>query len=253
MKADRHLQVLNGFPEADKDGVVEVLPAARHHIRRQKHPHAALLFRPHHFVSRAVRVNQGDMRDRIQPLFILATEIDDPAVVGPGVGGSEFRVGDPALPGDADGGVEEGDINALTVHDPEPRDRVIAARRTAIGIGTLAWGEKGFGLFGVRAHPTQRAQRAANDVQRLVVEHEDFPAVVVMFEAYGPISILRVDILLPGIEWLQHMTVSIHNRTQTFRRHTAPPVGDVLLYCPAPQAVKKSASPTCLPISFPIT
>ena len=193
------------------------------------------------------------MRDGIQPFFILATEVDDPAVIRPRVGGGEFRVGDPTFPDDANGGVEEGDINALAVHDSETRDRIIAARRTAVRIGALARREKSFGLCGVRAHPAQRAQGSANDVQGLVVEHEDFPAVVVMFEAHGPVSILRINIFLPGIEWLQHMAVSIHNRSRTLRRHITPPHCVMFPFTSPRLTLSRNRPPTRVPISFPIT
>lgn len=69
----------------------------------------------------------------------------------------------------------------------------------------------------LRAHTAQCADRAANDIHGFVVEHEDLPAVVIMLQACGVISIFRIDTCLIDIDPFQHTTVSGHDPAPVVR------------------------------------
>src|SRR3954462_16024743 len=109
-----------------------MLPATRHHIGRKIDAHTTIFLGANGFFDRSFWINQRNVRDWEQTLLVVTTEIDQPAVIRAGVRSREFGIIHPPFPENADGWVKESDINALFVHDLQPRFGVIAPRGAAI-------------------------------------------------------------------------------------------------------------------------
>jgi hypothetical protein len=133
-------------PEAGEPGVVEVPSVAGRDVRREEDPDAAVLAGPDGLLDGAVGIEQGDVRDRVQATRIGLAELDQPSVVGAGVGGGQAGIRDVPFPADADGRIEEHAVDPLGVHHGEPRVRVVAAGRAALRVGDLAPGEQALGV-----------------------------------------------------------------------------------------------------------
>ena len=66
VERDRHLEILHRLPEPGERGVVEVTAAPGRDVRREEHAHAPLRAGAQRLRDRALGVQQGDVRDRVQ-------------------------------------------------------------------------------------------------------------------------------------------------------------------------------------------
>jgi hypothetical protein len=83
-----------------------MLPAARHHIGGKIDANAPIFLGANGFFDRSFWINQRNVRDWEQTLLVVATEIDQPAVIRTGVRSRELGITHPPFPENADGGVE---------------------------------------------------------------------------------------------------------------------------------------------------
>src|SRR5262249_3646082 len=72
-----------------------------------------------------------------QAVFVLGAEIDDPAVVRPGVGERELKIFGLTLPGQPDARVQDGGAQPLAVQQRDPLFRVHRAERRRLDVGFL--------------------------------------------------------------------------------------------------------------------
>ena len=128
------------------------------------------------------------MGDRVEPPAIHLAELDQPAVVGAGVGGGQRGVRHVAFPADPDGGIEQHTVDALAVHHGKPGVRVVAARRAALRVGDLTAGEE---PRGVHLDAAQRAELPAQCLQRSAVDDQHLVALVVVADPDGAVSVHR--------------------------------------------------------------
>ena len=156
------------------------------------------------------------MRDRVQALRIGLAELDQPAIVGPGVGGGQCGVGDVSFPADADRRVEQDAVDALGIHHAQGALRIVTAGRAALGVGHLPLGQQ---VLHVHLDAAERAELASQCLQRSAVDQEHLVAVRVRVDADGPIPIRRVEVPDPGVGGLQHVTVGIDDSSRGGGRH----------------------------------
>jgi hypothetical protein len=209
-EADRHVEVRDRVVEPGQRRVVQPPAAARLRVGRQIDPHAAVAPRPFRFLHRHVGIGEVDVRHRHQPLAVVGAEIHDVAVVGAGEGGGDLGVLHVAFPEDADGGVEQGDVDLLLVQHLDPLGRVVAAGDQAVLVGARAGGEQRHQVV-LHAHAAQGAQHAVEDPQRLAVDHQGFLAGAVPRDVDCAVAIVRFEVLEPEILRLEHMAVGVHH------------------------------------------
>src|SRR4051812_12127434 len=102
VKADRHLQILGCFPKSRKGRIIKMFPGSRRHIWREIDPYAAVLPGADDLLYRAFWVQERNMRDREQSLWIFSAKVCEPAIIGLRIGSCEVWVGDRTFPADAD-------------------------------------------------------------------------------------------------------------------------------------------------------
>src|SRR6187431_1294683 len=107
------------------------------------------------------------MRNRKQPLLVVTTEIDQPAIIRTGIGGREFWVLYPPFPEDADGWIEKGDVDAFFVHHFEARLGLVTPERAAIDIGFLAWSKE---FLGIHTNAAECTQGAPHDFSGFIIK-----------------------------------------------------------------------------------
>ena len=216
VECDRHLEVLHRLPEAAECGVVEVAAAPRGDVRREEDADTSVLARADGLLDRPVRVEERDVGDGVEPPAIHLAELDQPAVVGAGVGGGQRGVRHVAFPADPDGGIEQHTVDALAVHHGKPGVRVVAARRAALRVGDLTAGEE---PRGVHLDAAQRAELSAQRLERSPVDDQHLVALVVVADPDGSVSVHRIDVAEPGVGRLQHVAIRIHHGSLRLDRH----------------------------------
>ena len=107
-------------------------------------------------------------------------------------------------------------VDPLAVHHAQPLDGIVAAGRTALGVGHLPPSEE---ARGVHPDPAERAEGPAQRLERLAVDEEHLVPVLVLGDANGAISIRGLEVLQPGIGRLEDVAVGIHHQGIGRGRH----------------------------------
>src|SRR5215471_14134682 len=107
------------------------------------------------------------MGDREKTFFVIAAEIDEPAVIRTRIRSRELGISHPSFPENANGWVKESDINPFFVHHLHTSFGVITPWGTAIHVRLVAGDEE---LVGVHTNTTERAKRAADHFRHLIVK-----------------------------------------------------------------------------------
>src|SRR5262245_14118316 len=118
---------------------------SRRHIWREIDAYAAVFPCAEDFLDRPFWVQEGNMRDREKAFRIFSAKVCEPAVIGLRIGGCEFWVRDWTFPANADRRVQQGNINAFFIHHFEASFGIVAASRTALGVGHFPVGMQGDG------------------------------------------------------------------------------------------------------------
>jgi hypothetical protein len=155
-------------------------------IGRQVDPNTAVLAGADRLLHGASRIQERDVRDRIEALRLGAAELGEPSIVRAGVGGSEVAVGHMPFPADPDGRVEQDSIDPLAVHDPESRQRIVRAGRTPFGIAHLPSREQ---LARVHGDPAQGAELPSERLEGSTIDDQDLVPFVVARDPNGPIPV----------------------------------------------------------------
>ena len=113
-------------------------------------------------------------------------------------------------------GIEQHAVDALAVHHGKPRVRVVAARRAALRVGDLTAGEE---PRGVHLDAAERAELAAQRLERPPVDEQHLVALGVAADPDGSVSVRRVDVAEPGVGRLQHVAIRIHHGSLRLDRH----------------------------------
>jgi hypothetical protein len=188
--------------------------AAAHRARPQVHDLGARVDHPAQLDQRLIEVEQRQHRHREDPAVgAVAPFLLEPPVEGPEAGVGEPDVVDQVLlDGHGEGGEHEGRLDALLVHQRDPRGR-IGERRVVLGVDDLAVGE----AVGDLAHEQalQRARRrrvvTRHDAhERAAVAHEhSAQPVLAPLDADGRILVARLDVAREAVVGLVVVPVGI--------------------------------------------
>ena len=103
-------------------------------------------------------------------------------------------------------GIEQHDVDALLVHHGEPRARVVAAGRAALLVADLTEGQE---PRGVHLDAAERAEPAAQRLERPAVDEQHLDALGVAVDADGAVAVHRLEVAEPGVARLEHVTVGV--------------------------------------------
>ena len=205
MDADRHAQILGRGPERIVVLVGMGLVGQRvgRHERALGPPSDGTL----QLLRRGLARRQADVRDGNQPAARVRAEIDDPAVVGAGIGLGQGMVGHLGLPLQTDGGIDEGFGEMLPVEQFQPLLGVVAAERDAVGIGLLL---DGVALLERAAHAAPAGQNVGVEVARtLPVEFQVVQPVRPGPDADRAIPEFGIDVAFPQVRGLVDVAVGV--------------------------------------------
>ena len=201
---DRNAQRFGALPEGLVAGALDRTPGVG--IRTEKRAakaescDAAL-----ELGDRCVDVVEREQRDADQPLRIRATEVCEPIVVGATQSRVERRVRDLGEE-EAQGRIQDADVDFLEVHVAQALLRIEATRRQAA-------------ILGLRT----RRQRARDAHDEAVVDDVAELAVLVALRARGPPPEARLEILAPELRGLDHVPVGIdHERARGIAQASSP-------------------------------
>lgn len=150
------------------------------------------------------------MGHRYQTHRIVGTEVDDVTVVRPCISSRQVRFGHEALPANAECRIEQGDVDALVVHDGKARCRVVAARRAPVFVAKLAAPIQGCSSIQVDAAHTR--QSVPHPLDRVPVNEEDLVSALVYGDADGSLPEGRIDVVDPGGARFEDMAVGVNTK-----------------------------------------
>src|SRR5499433_4357686 len=162
-----------------------------------------------------------------------------------------------AFPANPDGRIEKNGVDALLVHDGEPRRGIIRAWRAAVGVADLAAGQE---LGGVHVDAAECAELAAERLEGLAVDEENFVTLVVTGDANRAASIVGIEIPQPGIGGLENVAVGIDHDGRRIIHHGTAFLDDIALSLASAPADRRGDSrrsapaPSCPPEALaPVT
>jgi len=149
---------------------------------------------------------------RLETCCVDAAEIDYPAVIGAGVSGRQLRILDPSFPVDANGRIQDRNINPLAIHHLQALHGIIRSRSPSIPVCTCAWSNERQALLGILSlHAAHGAQSAPMDFDDLIVEEQYLQSIRVTIEADRPVNEGLLQVLLPQVGRFQNVPVGIDN------------------------------------------
>src|SRR5436309_1319406 len=215
VQADREIQLLDLVPEPIVVGVMEHAPVVG--VRPQEaRAHAETVARVPHLLDGGIDRLHRQHGDAEETVRVRLAVIGEPAVVRAADGGGERRILDGAGE-ESDARIEEGGVDAVEVHVGDARVRIEAALAPIDVLHRLV-----FDL----ALP--RADRADHAEALLAAEHLtlDVQALLAIRVAHDPrraIAELGIDVLVPDVDGLEHVTVGVDDVVGS--RHGGPPLG----------------------------
>ena len=160
-----------------------------------------------HLLDGLVDIGHGDVGHGDEARRGFAAEVEHPVVVGPTVGGGDFRVVTVVLPDQAEGGIDEGHVDALLVHDLGPLGAYVAAGDHGLVPGDAAGFQVGSHVL---ADGAQGPEGPIPGQERLVaVNVHVLKPVFVSGDLYGVVPVLGVDIVLPQGRGLRDVAVYV--------------------------------------------
>ena len=163
---------------------------------------AELLAREAHLLDRRVDRLHRQHGDAEQAVGIGLAVVGEPAVVGAAHRGGEGGIADRAGE-QAEAGIEEGGVDAVEIHVGDAGVRIEAALASVLVVHRVGRDDA---LARADAADAAEAGAAAED---LVLQQQALLAVLVLDQLRRALAVLRVHVVVPQRERLEHMPVGI--------------------------------------------